>query len=157
MVAAAVRLERPPLSRGLTLIELMVVLLIIGIGTSVAILALRDPGQAQLQDDATRLAALLEGARAASRAQDAALRWRTDGAGFRFEGQAGGPWPDRWLHQGTVAQVLGASELVLGPEPVIAAQSVLLARQQAPGQQVWVATDGVRPFEVLASSPAPQR
>ena len=149
--------DRSPPGSGFTLIELLLVLVIIGIGTSLSILAMRDPAQAQLQGDATRLAGLLEGARAASRAQDTALRWRVEETGFRFEGQAGGPWPDRWLHEGIQAQVLGASELVLGPEPVLAAQAVQLGHQQAPERQIWVASDGVRPFEVLSTSPQLQR
>lgn len=146
----------PPAS-GFTLIELLLVLVIISIGTSLSLLALRDPAQDQLQGEATRLAGLLEGARAASRAQDAPLRWHVEGAGFRFEGQAGGPWPDRWLHKDIEAQVLGASELILGPEPVLAAQAVLLGHKLAPERRVWVATDGVRPFEVLPIRPALQR
>ena len=161
MEATAVRPLRPPLACGFTLIELLLVLVIISIGTSLSLLALRDPTQAQLQGDATRLAGLLEGARAASRAQDMPLLWRVEEAGFRFEGSvpfpSGGPWPEHWLHEDTQAQVLGGSELVLGPEPVLAAQAVLLGHRQAPERRVWVATDGVRPFEVLPIRPELQR
>jgi general secretion pathway protein H len=53
--------------------------------------------------------------------------------------------------------VLGGSELVLGPEPVLAAQAVLLGHKLAPERRVWVATDGVRPFEVLPIRPELQR
>lgn len=148
--------QSPP-AFGLTLLELLLVLLIIGIGTSLSLLALRDPAQAQLQSEATRLAGLLEGARAASQAQDVPLRWRVEGAGFRFVGQAGGPWPDRWLHVEIEAQVLGGSELVLGPEPVLAAQAVLLGHRLVPERRVWVASDGVRPFAVLPIRPELQR
>jgi general secretion pathway protein H len=159
--AAAVTGVKPPRERGFTLIELLLVLVIIAIGTSLSLLALRDPAQAQLQGDATRLAGLLEGARAASRAQDTPLLWRVEAAGFRFEGSvpfpSGGPWPDRWLHGDTQAQVLGGSELVLGPEPVLAAQAVLMGHKLAPERRVWVATDGVRPFEVLPIRPELQR
>ena len=161
MESAAVTGVKPPRERGFTLIELLLVLVIIAIGTSLSLLALRDPAQAQLQGDATRLAGLLEGARAASRAQDMPLRWRTEDAGFRFEGSvpfpSGGPWPDRWLHGDTQAQVLGGSELVLGPEPVLAAQAVLMGHKLAPERRVWVATDGVRPCEVLPIRPELQR
>lgn len=148
--------QAPRLS-GLTLMELLWVLVIIGIISSLSVLALREPAQGQLQDEATRLAGLLEGARAASRAQDAPLRWRVEGAGFRFEGQAGGPWPDRWLHQDIEAQVVGGSELILGPEPVLPAQTVLLGHKRARELRIWVATDGVRPFEVLPVRPELKR
>lgn len=141
--------------RGLTLIELMVVLLIVGIATAVTLLALPDSPQAQLQADASRLAALLESARAASRAQDEALRWQVNEAGFRFEGRAGGPWPNQWLHADTQAQVIGARELLLGPEPVIGAQAVALHHRRRPESRLWVGTDGVRPFEVLSAEPRP--
>ena len=140
---------------GLTLVELMVVLLIIGIATALTLLALPDSPQAQLQADASRLVALLESARAASRAQDEALRWQVNDAGFRFEGRAGGPWPNQWLHADTQAQVIGARELLLGPEPVIGAQAVALTHRRRPESRLWVGTDGVRPFEVLSAEPRP--
>jgi general secretion pathway protein H len=139
--------------RGLTLVELMVVLLIIGIATALTLLALPDSPQSQLQADASRLVALLESARAASRAQDEALRWRVDDAGFRFEGRAGGPWPSQWLHVDTQARVIGGSELLLGPEPVIGAQSVALSHRRRPESPIWVGTDGVRPFQVMSVQP----
>ena len=53
--------------RGLTLLELMVVLLIIGFATTGVTLALRDTSQTQLEREAQRLVAKLEAARARSR------------------------------------------------------------------------------------------
>ena len=141
--------------RGLTLVELMVVLLIVGIATAVTLLALPDSPQAQLQAEASRLVALLESARAASRAQDEALRWQVNDAGFRFEGRAGGPWPNQWLHADTQAQVIGARELLLGPEPVIGAQAVALNHRRRPESRLWVGTDGVHPFQILSAEPSP--
>lgn len=74
MEATAVEGLAVPRPSGLTLIELLLVLMIIGMVTGLSLQALRDPVQAQLQSEATRLAGLLEGARAASRAQDGPLR-----------------------------------------------------------------------------------
>src|SRR5215203_3845180 len=60
---------------GFTLIELMVVVAVIAIATAVASLALRDPAQSKLEHEATRLASLLESARAEARASGVAARW----------------------------------------------------------------------------------
>jgi general secretion pathway protein H len=149
------RLVRP--WRGLTLIELLLVLAVVGLAAALAIPALRDPARSNLQNEAVRLAALLEGARAASRAYDETLTWQLQGGGFRFLGQAGGPWPTQWLHAETEAQVLGGSGLTLGPEPIIAPQTVLLRHRQRPELMLWVHTNGVRPFEVLVSPTLPQQ
>lgn len=137
--------------RGLTLIELLLVLAVVALATALTLPALRDPAQSGLRDEATRLAALLEGARAASRAYDEALGWQVQDGGFRFVGRAGGPWPTEWLHPDTEAQVLGAPRLELGPEPIIAPQVVLLRHRQRTELMLWVRTDGVRPFEVLVT------
>ena len=110
---------------------------------ALTLMALPESPQAQLQADASRLVALLESARAASRAQDEALRWQVNNAGFRFEGRAGGPWPNQWLHADTQAQVIGARELLLGPEPVIGAQRIALLLGD---RRLVLATDGLGPF-----------
>jgi general secretion pathway protein H len=62
------------------LIELMLVVAIIAIATGVASLALRDPTAAKLEQEAVRLAALLESARAEARSSGvpaAGSRWRS--------------------------------------------------------------------------------
>ena len=38
--------------------------------------------------------------------------------------------------------------LVLGPEPIIGPQAVVLTSSLAPGRALRVATDGLRPFSV---------
>ena len=55
-------------SRGFTLLELLVVISIMALATAGVGLAMRDGGQTQLEREAARLAALLESARAQSRA-----------------------------------------------------------------------------------------
>lgn len=139
-------------SAGLTLLELMVVLAVIGVATAAASLALRAPGAAQVEEDALRLAALLETARANSRSSGLPVRWEIAEPGFRFEGVQGTPMPQAWKHADTTAQVMGGQALLLGPEPVIAPQGVLLASRAAPGLRWQVHTDGVRPF---LAQPAP--
>jgi general secretion pathway protein H len=66
--------------------------------------------------------------------------------GFRFEGLPREALPERWLADDT--RVAGNAVLVLGPEPVIGPQSLVLTSASRPEQFVRIATDGVRPFTV---------
>ena len=146
-----------PRARGFTLIELMVVVALIAIASAVASLAMRDPAASKLEQEAARLAALLESARADARASGVAARWepltqQADGSGFRFVGLAPqAPLPTHWLDPGTAAQVIGARAVVLGPEPLIGEQRILLRLEN---QRLTLSTDGIGPF-VVAETPAP--
>jgi general secretion pathway protein H len=133
-------------SLGFTLLELLVVLAIMALATAGVALALRDSGQTQLEREAERLAVLLESARAQSRASGVQVRWRTVPQGFHFDGLPPQALPTHWLHSAT--QVLGTTVLILGPEPLLAPQAVVLGSTDAPGRQLRVATDGLRPFSV---------
>ncbi|GKT23647.1 prepilin-type N-terminal cleavage/methylation domain-containing protein [Acidovorax sp. SUPP3334] len=133
-------------ARGFTLFELLVVVSIIALATAGVGFALRDNGQTLLDREGERLSALLEAARAQSRASGATVRWRAFAGGFRFEGLPGNPSPGAWLDPGT--QVLGPAVVQLGPEPLIGPQQILLANQGHPGRAVRVVTDGLRPFTV---------
>ncbi|HEY3634464.1 MAG TPA: prepilin-type N-terminal cleavage/methylation domain-containing protein [Caldimonas sp.] len=138
-------------SDGFTLIELMIVVVVIAIATAVASLALRDPATSKLEHEAARLASLRESARAAARADGTAARWeplaeQADGSGFRFVGlPATAPLPTHWLDAGTSAQVIGASAVVLGPEPLIGAQRIVLRLDD---HRLTLVTDGIGPFIV---------
>ena len=136
------------MSRGFTLIELMVVVAIVAMGTALASLALRDSGATALARDAARLAALLESARAQSRAAGVPVRWRATATGFAFDGlPATAPrMPDHWLDPQTAA--VGNAPLILGPDPIIGAQAVLLQRTGSSEPPLRVSTDGLRPFNV---------
>lgn len=139
---------------GFTLIELLVVVALIAITSATISLALRDPTEMQLQREAQRLAALLETARAESRASGLAVRWIPKGAktgeDFQFTGlPATLQLPSRWLGEPVAVQIDNASianpGLVLGPEPVIPAQRL---RLQLGNQRLMLATDGLAPFDV---------
>ena len=149
-----------PLQGGFTLIELIVVVALIAIVTAIASLALRDPTAAKLEQEAARLAALLESARAEARASGLPARWEpvaepADGSGFRFVGLAPRePLPTRWLDANTAAQVIGARAIVLGPEPLIGAQRIVLRLDD---RRLILATDGIGPFLVAESLAAESR
>lgn len=143
--------------RGLTLLELLLVLAVLGVASALVSLALREPVAAQVEEDARRLAALLEAARADSRRSGQPVRWQVAGAGFRFEGLQGQALPQTWVHAGMQGQVEGGEVLLLGPEPVIGPQAVqvFLAERARPRWQVR--TDGVQPFvaQVLPDAAPP--
>jgi general secretion pathway protein H len=117
---------------GFTLIELMVVVALIAIASAVASLALRDPASTRLEHEGARLVALLESARSEARAAGLAASWEPRAAqegaeGFRFVGMPpSSELPTQWLVPGVTAEVLGARAVVLGPEPLIGAQRVVL-------------------------------
>lgn len=134
--------------RGFTLLELLVVLSIMAMATASVVVALRDSGGAQLEREAQRLAALLEAGRAQSRASGVPVRWQAVSGGFRFEGTRSGALPSQWLQASTV--VRGPDSLLLGPEPLLPAQSVVLTDSARPGTALRVGTDGLRPFTVEA-------
>jgi general secretion pathway protein H len=150
---------------GFTLLELLLVVAIIAMATGAAAFSLRNLGQTQLEREALRLIAMLESARARSRASGLPVVWRSTEQGFEFVGlpepvDTGEPsgvrqWSPRmaWLEAGI--SVASPSVVTLGPEPIIARQQIVL---QLDGDTVRIATDGLRAFamqppEAQASSP----
>lgn len=150
--------------QGFTLLELLVVVAIIALAAGLSVVALRDSTAMRLQEEAARLSALLDAARVESRGSGRAVTWRplapgqTTASGARadfvFEpplaveaASLGGPtaWPTRWLNDGTTAEVVGAPRLVLGPEPLISPQRVVV---RLGGRQLQLQTDGLGPFRL---------
>lgn len=139
-------------ARGFTLLELLVVLVIVAMISSVAVLSLRDGLTTQLEREGERLSALLEGARAQARASGASVTWRPgaspDESPFRFVGLGANPAPPtRWLDDRVSAQVLGRPTLVLGPDAILPAQRVVL---RLGDRRLDIATDGLGPFTAVA-------
>jgi len=143
---------------GFTLIELLVVITLIAIASSVVTLAMRDPAATRLEQEAARLTALLESARAEARAAGLAARWepraeQADRPGFRFIGLPDAAQrPSAWLGEGVSAEVVGARAVVLGPEPMIGAQRIVL---RLDAQRLELATDGLGPFTVVGNEAGP--
>ena len=133
-------------NKGFTLLELLVVVAIIAIASAGVAFALRDNSQTLLERDAARLAALFESARAQSRATGVPVHWRLTTGGFAFDGLPARTLPERWLGNDTVAR--NTAPVLLGPEPVIGRQEVVLQSISQPSQALRIATDGARPFTV---------
>jgi general secretion pathway protein H len=131
-------------TRGFTLIELLIVIAIMAVASAGVTLAMRDGAQVQLEREGQRLAALLESARAQSRARGVAVLWRPEPSGFRFVGLPDDTLPRTWLQRET--RLMGASSLLLGPDPVIGPQQLWLTHSEHPNWRVTVASDGVGPF-----------
>lgn len=143
---------------GFTLLELLVVVSLVAMATAGATLALRDSQDTVLEREAQRLSALLEAARARSRASGIPVVWRTEGDGFRFDGLPARSLPQHWLSVGMQAQ--SSQPVLLGPEPLIAPQAIAL-RSPAPTDQaaprtLWLVTDGLQPFRVQTQAPDPR-
>jgi general secretion pathway protein H len=144
------------LRRGFTLIELLVVMAIVAIAAGLVIVSLPDRQQGLLDEEAERLSALLESARTEARASGIAVHWTlagaeaSDGADFRFIGlPTASTLPTQWLARGVSAEVIGARAVLLGPEPVLPPQRIVLRLQD---RRVVLASDGLAPF---APAPAP--
>ena len=142
-----------------TLIELLVVVALVAIASAVASLALRDPASTRLEHEGARLVALLEAARTEARASGLPASWepraeQVGAEGFRFIGlPTTTGLPSNWLNHGVTAEVLGARAVLLGPEPLIGAQRVVLRLDD---QRLQLETDGLGPFVVSAEQPAAQ-
>lgn len=157
---------RPPRSiaaRGFTLLELLVVVALVALASVAVTFALRDDGGTRLEREGLRLSAMLESARAQSRTSGLPVVWRLLPHGFEFVGlpttRDGRALPGSlagartWLDADTQAVVLqppGSQVLVLGPEPLIAAQRVELVQGE---RRLTLVTDGLAPFAVLAAVP----
>jgi general secretion pathway protein H len=133
---------------GFTLLELLVVVTIMAMATAGVSLAMRDSSQTQLEREAQRLVALLESARMQSRASGVAVHWHASAQGFDFDGLSSSAMPRQWLSVDTA--VRSGDSLVLGPEPIIERQAVVIFSLSQPQRSLRIASDGLRPFAVLA-------
>ena len=128
----------------------MVVVLIVAVATGLTVVTLRDRSQSKLEEEGARLSALLETARTQSRIVGTDVRWAPlNTGGFQFVGLpalAAKELPSRWLDSDTSASVVGAPQLLLGPEPLLPAQRVVLHLDE---REIAVGTDGLSPFQIV--------
>lgn len=147
------------------MLELLVVLMIIAIGSAGVTFAFRDTQSSFLEREAQRLSVVLETARVQSRNSGVALAWLPLPQGFvvlpasvldgarplQIDAASVSPWLSPQLQAQVVLSSVGTSEprnasrLLLGAEPMIAPATVLLSIGD---QQLRIATDGLRPFAV---------
>jgi len=144
-------------ARGFTLLELMVVVAMIAITTAVVSFTIPDPSATRLEREAARLIALLESARTQARAGAMTVLWVPQANGpeadYQFLGLPPALMPPlKWLVPEVRAEVVGGRSIVLGPEPVIGAQSVILRMED---RQIIIGTDGLGAFDVITGEPAP--
>ncbi|MDD2919017.1 prepilin-type N-terminal cleavage/methylation domain-containing protein [Rhodoferax sp.] len=153
-------------SAGFTLLELLVVLAIVAMASAGIGFAMRDGTQTRLEREAQRLSALFESARSRSQVSGVPVRWQVTPQGFAFTGLPPSALPEddlpqTWLDTDTSAAIDAPvlanagrlATLLLGPEPIIEPQVVTLFSSSEPAKAVRLATDGVRPFAVRATSP----
>ena len=76
--------RRPTAARGFTLLEMLVALMVIGIVTALAALALPPSQNAQVEREAQRLAALFDAARQRAAEQGVPLAWVAGPRGYAF-------------------------------------------------------------------------
>jgi general secretion pathway protein H len=144
--------------RGLTLLELLVVLAIIAISSAGVALAMRDNSQTQLEREAQRLIAKLEAARVQSRSQGLPIVWRATDSGFVIETPMVGSGfvaQSDWLSADiSIGMSAGIKTITLGPEPIIPPATITLSKASgqssgAKPMNLRIGTDGLQPFHRL--------
>jgi general secretion pathway protein H len=137
---------------GFTLLELLVVLVIVALGASLATLSLPQPTRSSLDRDAAQMAALMDAARSYAAAVQSPVRVEPALNGYRFVGIQHGNWKElsgdlkpRTFSTDAVSNSLPVRGALLGPEPVGEPLTVTIAA----GAEVRViASDGASEFIV---------
>ncbi len=141
----------PRLDLGFTLLELLVVLLIMALGSAGVALSMRQSPEQALEREAQRLIYWLELARIQSNTQGQRVLLTANDQGYVFSSTGPSSLPKAsipWLESGT--QLLSpVNALVLGPEPILSPQSIELGMRQQNGLRIKVGTHGLEPFAIV--------
>ena len=133
---------------GFTLLELLVVLLIMALGSAGVVLSLRHSPDQDLEQEAQRLIYWLELARKQSSTEGQRIQWVASEGGYTFFSSGTNTLPKEtipWLQSST--QVTSASNtLVLGPEPILGPQFIELGLKGQGLPRIKVGTRGIEPF-----------
>lgn len=152
-------------SDGFTLLELLVVLTIMAMGTAGVSFAFRDSQSTLLEREAERISVILETARVQSRSSGVALAWLPLPQGFvilpaqvlqlKTDISLDAASVSPWLAPGMNAQIVSTNQqtparsVLLGAEPMISPAAVELSLGE---RKLRIATDGLRPFSVQAQA-----
>lgn len=148
-------------ARGFTLIEMLVVMMIIGIVTTVVALSTGRNQRSDLQEEAQRLAVMLESASDEAQVRSIPIAWQPVDGGYVFsESTAGGRWrvldddplkPYQWRAgvTGVAIRYTGSSQtirrLVFGNESMEAPVTIVLSAGES---RLNVVGNGIGNFEV---------
>lgn len=134
---------------GFTLLELLVVLLIMALGSAGVVLSLRQSPEQALEQEAQRLIYWLEVARQQSSTQGQRVQWVANEQGYAFFSSGPSALPKGtipWLNSNTML-LSDRHTLVLGPEPILSPQFIELGAKDQAGLHLQVGTHGVEPFD----------
>ena len=131
---------------GFTLVELMVVLLVLALGSSIVLVNMRSSLHSSLDTEAQRVQAVLENARAQARTRHTLLTWQSDATGFTVStANDASVVLERmpWLASGTFSE---PDSLSISAEPVQPPMRLTLRHADLP-RATWVLeTNGVGSF-----------
>lgn len=137
-------------SLGFTLLELLIVLLIMALGSAGVALSLRQSPEQALEREAQRLIYWLEVARIQASVQGQRVQWVASPQSYTFLVNGPTSLPKEgipWLLSST--QVTSSNQtLVLGPEPILSPQSIELGMQNASSIRIKIGTNGLEPFAI---------
>ena len=141
-------LSKQSMVKGFTLIELMVVLLVLALSSSLVVMSTRDTAEHNLNREADRLVNVLEAARAQARSRSTELLWQSDSLGYSVRTLIASEPPLQihlWYMPGTHSE---PTSWVISAEPVQSAVRLTLLNDRTSAKQVSVATDGAASFKV---------
>jgi len=135
----------PSRCMGFTLIELVVVLAIMAIGSALVVINWQSNPQQSLNQESDHLALVLDTARSLARTTGTPLIWRASAAGFSVQAvndKTATPPFTAWLNPPIYAE---PNQLVLSPEAISSPIFIRLQSGSA-NQSLTLVSDGVLPF-----------